>query len=392
MVKDKHMYLGLFVIACLSFSVFYYTFYFQVWQPSNSHWVSDIPTHASAIEKFSKNGNFPIYSLWYRLVNITSGFSVNSKIIAYTSIYLLIFSMCLKYIITYSLLKSEHVKIALTFLIAISLNIAMPIISFYKNPVTANQLFLNNFHVYLGNISPNQWHNSTLIFAMPFNLLLFYFSVKHIHSNQLRDFWIMSILSIISILCKPNYALVFLPIFCSYLLLLNYKEKQLLLGIVKTALIALPSIILLLLQWYFTFKHNNTELSPVKTIFAPFIVWGTYSPHIFISLILSIAFPLTTVSFYFKKMDSYWLISWLVFIFSLIIFSLLAEYPAYAAGNYGWGAIAANYILFLFSMRVLLVQPFNWKSKIAFAVFGLHVLSGLFSLSYFFVYQTALIL
>lgn len=388
--KDKYMYLGLFVTICLSFSIFYAAFYFEVWQPHNLHTVSDLPFHVIMLKKFQEAGYFPIYSLWYILVNLVSGFSTNYNNLAYTSIFLLIFFTSLKYIITYSLLKVNNTRTVASFLIALALLITMPILTYYTKEYSPHQIFVTNFHIYLGNIAPNQWHNSTLIFAMPFNLLLFYYSVKHIHSNKARDFFIISFLCIISIACKPNYAMGFIPMFCLYLFVSNFKTKPILSTMVKILLIAIPSALVLLLQWYFTFVHNDLFIHPQKTIIAPFLVWRCFSPHIFISLILSIAFPLSILIFYLRKMNTYLIVSWLVFIFLLLVFSLLAEYPVYTNGNYMWGLIAANYILFLFSAKTLLEQPFDWKAKIAFTVFGLHVLSGIFFLGYFFVYQSLL--
>jgi hypothetical protein len=385
------MYFGLLIISCIAFFVFYEAFYLQVWQTHGPlRGVSDLPGHAQIVLTSQNSGQFPVYSLWYRLVNIISGFSTHYTVIAFISIFLLTFFVAVKYMITYSILSINNRQISALF-VAIALSIAMPILSYYTKPLGNQIAFINNFHVYLGNISPNQWHNSTLILAMPFNLLLFYFTVKHIKSNQLSAFLIMGILSIISILCKPNYSLAFLPVLCAYILLLNYKEKGLLVGIIKTSLIAIPSILILLYQWYFTFRHNGVFVHPTKTIFAPFLVWGSYTPHIFISLVLSLAFPLITTILYFKKVDLYLFLSWAVFLLALLIFSLLAEYPTYGDGNYEWGAIAANYILFLFSARLLLQQTFDWKAKIAFMTLGLHTLSGIFFFSYFFVYKVSLI-
>lgn len=67
--KNKYMYSGLLIVIVISFVVFYASFYFQVWQSQNIHEVSDIPDHALFIQKFSKIGYFPVYTIWYRLVS-----------------------------------------------------------------------------------------------------------------------------------------------------------------------------------------------------------------------------------------------------------------------------------------------------------------------------------
>lgn len=371
------MYLGLLVTLVISSLVFYSTFYFQVWQTAKPGVISDIPFHTEFIIRFAREHQFPAYSIWYGLVYLVSGLSENYMHLAYTTIVLLALFVSAKYLITHNILSSYNPDGKILILVTLSLVLVMPVISYYSCDIgAAGSYCITSFHVYLGNIAPNQWHNSTLILAMPFNLLLFYYSVKNIQSRQLLPFLVMGILSVISILCKPNYALAFLPVLCIAILVLNTKPRQCLLTLAKCCLVAVPSLLALIYQWYFTFVHNDVLTPGAKTIVAPFFVWSNYSPHIPFSLLLSIAFPLLVLVFFFRKMDIYLKLSWLTFLVALAITVTFAEYPNWRAANYFWGAIAANYILFLFSIARLLKQPINWKSKLSYAVFGVHVLSG----------------
>lgn len=383
------MYKGSLIILVISGFVFYCTFFFQVWQTIKPHVVSDVPYHAEFIIKFSREHNFPVYSLWYRLVYAFSGFSENYTYLAYASIVLLTLLTATKYIITYYILSvNYYVNAKITALISFALIFVMPILSYYScKGQGGDAICISSVHVYLGNISPNQWHNSTLILAMPFNLLLFYFSVKNIRSEKMYSFLVMGFLSVISILCKPNYALAFLPVLCITILILNIKLQQYILAIIKCSLIAIPSILTLIYQWYFTYLHNDLFNQGAKTIIAPFYVWSNYSPHIPLSLFLSITFPLLVLFLYFKKIDFYLRLSWLTFLVALSITVTFAEYPNWGAGNYFWGSIAANYVLFLFSISFLLKQPVCWKSKIAYAVFGVHFLTGCLLILGFFIGQ-----
>lgn len=386
MLKNKDLYLGLLITLVISGLVFYSTFLFQVWQSTKTYIVSDVPFHAEFIIKFAREHNFPAYSLWYRLVYVFSGFSENYTYLAYASIVLLVLLISSKYLITYYILSIDYVNTKIIALVSFALIFVMPVISYYSCAnKSIDSICLTDIHVYLGNIAPNQWHNSTLILAMPFNLLLFYFSVKNIQSEKIRSFAVMGVLSVISILCKPNYALAFLPVLCTTILILNIKSQQYLNAIIKCSLVAVPAILTLVYQWYFTFVHNNFLASGAKTIIAPFFVWSKYSPHIPFSLLLSIAFPLFVSLFYFKKIDFYLKLSWLTFLVALSITVTFAEYPNWGAGNYFWGSIAANYILFLFSVALLLRQPICWKSKLAYVVFGVHFLSGCLLLGGFFI-------
>lgn len=386
MLKNKDMYLGLLITLVISGFVFYGTFLFQVWQTTKFHAVSDVPFHAEFVLKFAREHNFPVYSLWYRLVYVFSGLSDKYMNIAITSIILLAVLVSAKYMITYYILNDNYINTKITALFSFALIFVMPVISYYScaNKSIAS-ICITNVHVYLGNIAPNQWHNSTLILAMPFNLLLFYFSAKNIQSERMHTFLVMGILSVISILCKPNYALAFLPVLCTAILILNIKSQQYLNAIIKCSLVAVPAILTLVYQWYFTFVHNNFLAPGAKTIIAPFFVWSKYSPHIPFSLFLSIAFPLLVLLFYFRKIDFYLKLSWLTFLVALFITVTFAEYPNWGAGNYFWGSIAANYILFLFSIAFLLKQPICWKSRLAYVVFGVHFLSGCLLLIGFFI-------
>jgi hypothetical protein len=388
MFKNKCMLIGLLMILVISGFVFYGTFLFQVWQITKHHVVSDVPVHAEFIIKFAREHNFPAYSLWYRLVYAFSGFSEDYKYLAYASIVLLALLTAIKYIITYYVISVNNVNTKIAALISFALIFVMPVLSYYScKGQSGNAICISSVHVYLGNISPNQWHNSTLILAMPFNLLLFYYSVKNIRTEKMYPFLVMGFLSVISILCKPNYALAFLPVLCATILILNIKSQQYLNAITKCSLVAVPAILTLVYQWYFTFVHNNFLAPGAKTIIAPFFVWSNYSPHIPLSLLLSIAFPLLVLLFYFKKIDFYLRLSWLTFLVALSITVTFAEYPNWGAGNYFWGSIAANYVLFLFSIVFLLKQPVCWKSKVAYAVFGVHFLTGSLLLFGFFIGQ-----
>jgi hypothetical protein len=391
MLRNKYMYFGLLITLAVSFFVFYDTFIFQVWQETNPHWVSDVPVHAKFIQQFSQGGVFPVYSLWYRLVFLLSGFSLHYHGIASASIGLLTGLIGIKYLINYWILQSHTAKKKLAALVSLLIIFVMPILSYFTSR-DPNLVIVNNFHVYLGNISSNQWHNSTLILAMPLNLLLFYYSVKHINSDRLFDFLTMGFLAVASILCKPNYAMAFLPVFCMAVFLINIRLGHYLQAIIKSLPLVIPTIGVLIYQWYFTFVQNDLFHHNSTTVIAPFLVWGTYSPHFFISLLLSIAFPLAVLISYYAKMDRYLLMSWLVFLVALATFIFLAEYPHYEGGNYWWASIAANYILFLFSAKLLLNQPLNWKAIVAYGLLGLHFLSGCFFLGSFFIRQTSLIM
>ncbi len=388
-MKKNLIYLptGALLVFLVSCFIFYDSYRFQVWSSDGMlKYVSDLPVHTRFVVDFSRNGNFPAYTIWYRAVYLLSGFSQNYDYLATVSIIFLALLNVFKFAVSFWILGQRCNDKKIVMLVALALTFVMPIIS-YSAAVDST---LRTAHIYMGNIAPNQWHNSTLILAMPVNILWFYYSIKHRRSERLFPFVLMGALSFSSIVCKPNYALAFLPVLCMAILFQNVRLKKYSAALIKIMLVAAPSFLVLCYQWYFTFVRNDVFSHPARTILAPFFVWSYYSSNIPVSTLVSIAFPLLVLVFYFRKADSHLLFSWLTFAAALVMMSLLSEYPQWQSGNYFWGAIAANYILFLFSLNLLSEQPVDWRFKISCSVFGMHVVSGIYYLLSFITQQTTL--
>lgn len=322
-----------------------------------------------------------------------SGFAKDFYSLAKTSVILLTILVCCKLTVTsYLVTKNTYKSNWFSLFAVVSLAFVMPVMSYYTKEQYPIQILVNNIHIYLGNIAPNQWHNSTLILAMPFYLLLFYFAISKIDSSKINDILIIALCSAVSVTCKPNFVLAFLPVFSFGYFFINYTKFNLYIKLRNLIMIILPTVFILAIQWYFTFKSNNLFSHPNKTIINPFLVWRLYSPHLFISFILSICFPLIILCFYIHKFDKFIIFAWFTFLLALLMIIFLAEYPGYPAGNYFWGAIASNYILFLYSVATLLKQKVDYKFYICSFIFMLHLFSGLYLLYSFFINQTSLIM
>jgi hypothetical protein len=379
-------FLGFILVFSISLAVFFNTFYWSEWQARPLFVGSDLPAHTRFIIKFAQEQSFPAYSAWYFLVYALSGFSESFKVLAGVSIVLLSLLVSTKYTLTYQILSQSKSSSVLVALVSIGLIVVMPLMSYYScSGLPEGSVCVDSFHFYLGNVSPNQWHNSTLILAMPVNLFLFYFTVKNIHSQSGLMFLWMGLIGFLAALCKPNYAFGFLPVICGTILWLSLKNKQFFAGIYRCVLVGLPTSLVLAYQWYSTFVSAGGVFQGGTTIFAPFMVWGAYSPHIALSLLLSISFPLLVLLLFIKKVDLSLTLSWLVFIVAAMVTSLFAEAPSWQSGNFFWGAIASNYILFVFSMLFLLKQPNSWKTQCSYFLFALHVLSGSVFLAWWFI-------
>jgi hypothetical protein len=90
-------------------------------------------------------------------------------------------------------------------IISLILIFMMPILTYFTQASHPSLYVANRFHVYLGNIAPNQWHNATLILAMPLNLIWFHYSVKHLDAKKLHYFLTMGVFGALSIgVCQES--------------------------------------------------------------------------------------------------------------------------------------------------------------------------------------------
>ncbi|APC96942.1 hypothetical protein [Francisella frigiditurris] len=368
-IKNKFFIIGLVIVLAVSIGVFYESFYHQVWS-EHIYGVSDVPLHVNFIIKSEKVGAFPLYSIWFYLVYIISFMSNSYKILAYTSIVLLSVFVIFKYLITYIIISDGSNKKWLVATVSTLMIFAMPIISFFNSPRRYT-------HIYLGNISPNIWHNSTLIFAMPFYIMLFSYSINKILSFRNKDIIIIATLFMVATLCKPNFILAFAPVFfiVSFWYILFNERKTI--NICKVSTIGICICAILLIQFISTFMHN--EIFPkVSTGIAPLKVWSLYSPHILLSCLLSFTFPVSVTLLYMTKViyEKEILLSWLTVFIATMMFAVFIQYPDWQSANFVWGAIAANYILFVYCVKFLINQKIDYKSIVCYMIFIMHFISG----------------
>jgi hypothetical protein len=117
---------------------------------------------------------------------------------------------------------------------------------------------------------------------------------------------------------------------------------------------------------------------------APFVWWKLYATNIPVTILISTAFPLVYLAFYWKRVISlpFLYYAYLLWAVGIAILSLLSETgPRESHGNFQWQAVVANYILFFavttdFVKTVIENQKLNLADKVIAAVFIMHLLSG----------------
>jgi uncharacterized membrane protein YidH (DUF202 family) len=388
------------LVRYLFFSSYFGLNFFLVYKQafaglSRTHYPSDLPLHiylASQHMDGSAVGTHPGFQYLVSAVSHLLNLSLEHS----STLILPLFALATA-LVTYELLKrslrqenySAHALLLATGVLLIVSAIYAPFI----NP-----------HIYLGQGSPNIWHNPTMTAMKPFALLTFLLLVNAIGDDKAHGHTRLYILAGISLLAsavfKPSFALVLIPSTC---LLLVIKRRFDLLW--KTALAFLPCLVLLAFQYLTGYATGNTGAETLtwedgdklqlfardRIVFDLLGVWRTMTPNIPVSILLGFAFPLSVLAFRFRRVvrDVPLCLAWIMTTVGLLQFSILAEVARYRHGNFMWGYLGAMSLLFAFSM----VEYLRWLASseqnsriqrigliLSSILLSLHAVSGLFYL------------
>lgn len=264
------------------------------------------------------------------------------------------------------LTESSRVSPFTSTVLCLGLALAMPLPSWWGEKT------------YLGDLSPNSWHNPTGIFAMPLALAVFLTGMRLVSRPTMRAAAVTSFVILLSLLAKPSYMLAFGP--CLLVSLLAaigraFRQDQLspasALGIV--VLTFGPAAILLTAQ-YALFTHE------VRVMYAPFEVWRRFTrDHMLGSVLVGIAFPLAVVACYPREANASQALTcaWATLAVGVATYALFAESGVRMThGNFRWGMIYADHILFVASSVFLFRQRGTLRRSLCLGVLGLHVISG----------------
>ena len=259
-----------------------------------------------------------------------------------------------------------------------------------------------NKEPYLGQGTPNIWHNPTTIAVRPIALLIFVLVGSMIIKAQKENFEngisvgrgiLTGFLLVLSCLAKPSFVQVFYPAIFTLMViwLILYKGRNL-----KTAvqlfLVCLPSLVVMIMQFVISFYSGNGNSGGITI--APFVVAGARTRSIPISMLLLLAFPLLMLILSLIKKSVSWedILSWLMLLWGLVWRLLLAEKgERIYHGNFSWGYMLAVYLVWFTAVRNYLKFYFSEqmtgnKRGVGFVlstvVLVLHFLSGIYYLIY----------
>lgn len=249
-------------------------------------------------------------------------------------------------------------------------------------------------NLYLGYMTGNIYHNPTIIALKPFSIVLFLLAgriFEPLYARMPKKWLILFIvMSVLSLLAKPNYILVLLPALVVLTALQLWRRGQVN-WVFLLAGILIPAGVVLGLQ-------SLLLGSRVTLVFAPLAVvnkWAEmFNPlanqAVVLKLVLSVLFPLVIYLTHFRtaSRDIYLNLAWITWIFGAALYYLFAEEGVRLShGNLTWSAQIAVFILFAASLAFFVrvyragFTRANLTSPVFLLCSGvlmLHIISGIY--------------
>ncbi len=372
------------VFVFLIFSGYYFILLY-------SRVATDIQDHARVAYSFVVNHDklSPNF-LYFFLLAVLSGFSKYYPVYYVSSIILLSFAITAKFLLNSIYIEkytrlSDNKTLSLILSFVLLFIIALPGAGYFSD---------NNF--YFGQLTATVWHNSTIIFLMPFAMLLFFRSYELLffknsdHKNKIITQIVLLI--ILNALIKPSFLFTLLPSVFVFFIHNNLflktahnKMQQLLPYVFGLLFIAAEYFVIYKLNYASNISIAVTDGSVPQILLSPFEVWKGFSDNIPVAIITSLFFPIvfivTTKGEVLKnKMVQFALVN---FIFGLLIWILLSEKGRVYHANFYWQIVVTVYLLF-FSMVLDLVNRIKLKQLGALqqwlisGAFLLHFIWGVF--------------
>ena len=255
---------------------------------------------------------------------------------------------------------------------------------------------------YLGQGSPNIWHNPTTIIVRPIGLLIFILTASMIIQARKEEFEnnipagraaATGILLILSCLAKPSFVQVYYPAIFTLMVLwlIMYRGRNFKTAI-QLMLMCLPSLAVMILQFVIAFYGGNKNAGGITI--APFVVAGARTRSIPISMLLLLAFPLLMLILTAIRKGVTWgdAFAWMMLLWGLVWRLLLAEKGERTwHGNFSWGYMLAAYLVWFTAVRSYLKLYFSEQMTgnkrgvgfvLATIVLALHLVSGIYYIGY----------
>ncbi len=144
---------------------------------------------------------------------------------------------------------------------------------------------------YLGVFTPNPYQNATYIATRPFAFLLFIkFHEIETTAGRYKDYLLLSLWLLLSVLAKPSFVLIFLPVMGMVTIGDVIRKQKEFSHILKMFLAVLPACILLAFQFLNVFEGSAETSGGIHVGFA--VVWHLWTKGIKKAFIFANLFPI----------------------------------------------------------------------------------------------------
>jgi len=318
-------------------------------------------------------GNF----LYYLLIGILAFWQPNIIWISINAVAVLTLSIFIKYKLSLSFLQ-ENINLQTP---RKDLLKSLPFLAFALC-IVMNLPNRPSFTWLIGQFSPNVWHNSTMIFLMPFAVIIFRDASRFLNGDSYRSLVLrMSILLPFSMLAKPSFFFVFGPAFGIMCLLTFGFGRKFWLGTLPI-LSGAALLVIQILQIYYFYPYHQEAGFRID----PFFVWSNWSYFIPASILVSVLFPLVFTLAYWNEVRRYidLQFTWLMLIIGVFLYAIMAENGPFwiqVSNNFGWQLYVADFLLFLVCVKELLKKSLqnktlSKKEALVWLVFFVHFIIG----------------
>jgi hypothetical protein len=328
---------------------------------------TDHRQHIGVALEMAQGGAIPPHPLFHLVLIALSG-GINPLVAPGVVVFILASALGVRAWLTAELLSREcRLSAASILVLCLALALAMPLPNWWGGDI------------YQGNVSPNAWHNPTIVFAMPFALALFMIATRALEAPTVAKTALTGTAAALSLLAKPNYVMAFGPCFATALLQslgVEFRAHRMRLAVLcNRVLMALGPPALVLVAQYALFSQEG------GIIYAPFAVWGLYCREHYYwgSILIGTLFPLAVVACYPLEANRSRpvVLAWATLAVAIATFALFAESgDRIRHANFAWGMTLSDHVLFVVSVAFLFQQRGLVRRAICLGVLGLHASSG----------------
>ncbi len=237
----------------------------------------------------------------------------------------------------------------------------------------------NNGQIYLGQWSPNVWHNPTNIVVRPFGFFVVFKSLDLMKTPlntetlkcNIKNLILIALALFLSALSKPSFYQIFFPsIFIYCILQIINNSYKYFFNSIYLLFACIPTLVLFFIQFFVLFRSNIASASGTLSIKFLYCL-RIFSKFPIFSALLAAAFPLSifiSVCALRIKTDSIYKFSILLYLVGLFEVMFLVENRRPADMNFIWGYSLGLSFLYASSIALfikIINRPFldNFKRR-----------------------------